>query len=261
MLRDTRPQRDSGDMQHISVQLPVPGADATLDVVRHGHWGRPVLVFPVEGGRAGDFVAEGMLASTADLVEAGRVSFFCVDSLDEWTWSDTDLPTEERAIRHGVYHHWLEDQVVPWIHEECGGPQQMITVGMSFGAYHAVQFAMQRADLAPVAIGLSGSYDPTKWDGWGELGEAAYLANPTAYVQNLHGDHLQWLRAQLSVLLVVGEGEFEVTPTQALPSTRQLAHLLEEKGIRHELDVWGHDSGHEWWWWQRQLARHLPRFV
>ncbi len=38
------------------------------------------------------------------------------------------------------------------------------------------------------------------------------------------------------------------------------ADVLRAKGIRHELDVWGHDSAHDWPWWQRQLAHHLPRF-
>jgi esterase/lipase superfamily enzyme len=48
--------------------------------------------------------------------------------------------------------------------------------------------------------------------------------------------------------------------TGSLPSARQMAGLLADKGIPHELDVWGHDSAHDWDWWQRQVAHHLPRF-
>jgi esterase/lipase superfamily enzyme len=48
--------------------------------------------------------------------------------------------------------------------------------------------------------------------------------------------------------------------TGALPSTRQMAWLLEGKGIRCELDEWGWDVPHDWPSWQRQLAHHLPRF-
>ena len=33
-------------METSSVRLPVPGHDETLEVVRHGTWGRPVLLFP-----------------------------------------------------------------------------------------------------------------------------------------------------------------------------------------------------------------------
>lgn len=248
-------------MQHTSVRLPVPGRDHDLEVVRYGHWGRPLLVFPSEAGSAHDFANNGMLGAVEDLVDAGRVSIYCVDSLDAWTWSDRSAPTEERAWRHGLYHQWLVEQVTPWIFTESGGPQELITFGVSLGAYHALQFALQRADLAPLAMCFSGSYDVTQWNGWGDLGDTSYFANPAAYVQHLHGDHLGWLQSQLSVLLVVGEGPFEVSPTQALPSTREMARLLGDKGLHVELDVWGFDSAHDWPWWQRQLAHHLPRFV
>ena len=39
----------------------------------------------------------------------------------------------------------------------------------------------------------------------------------------------------------------------------QMAGLLAEKGIPHELDLWGHDVPHDWPSWRRQLAHHLPR--
>lgn len=248
-------------MHRAEARLRVPGHDAELTVVRHGHYGRPLLAFPSEGGSAGDFESNGMLDAIRDLVDAGRVSVFAVDSLDSWTWSANEIPTDERAARHSAYHSWIEHAVVPWIAEQTSEEPELITCGVSLGAYHAVQFALQRADLAPVAIGLSGNYDPTTWNSWGDLGDATYFANPTAYVPGLHGDHLDWLRERLSILLVVGEGPFEESPTGALSSTRAFAELLWDKGIRHELDVWGHDSAHDWPWWQRQLAHHLPRFV
>ena len=248
-------------MQTTSVRLPVPGHDVGLEVVRHGEWGRPVLLFPSEGGSAWDAGGNGMLDAVRPLVDAGRMSLFCVDSLDGWTWSNSSIPTEERAARSETYTEWLSGAVVPWVFKQCGGQQEIITAGVSLGAYHAVHFTLQRADVAPIAIGLSGNYDPTTWNGWGEVGDATYFANPTAYVSGMEGDHLDWIRSRVSILLVVGRGPFEVSPTQSLPATQEFAELLSRKGIRHELDVWGDDSAHDWPWWQRQLAHHLPRFV
>jgi len=49
-------------------------------------------------------------------------------------------------------------------------------------------------------------------------------------------------------------------PRGSLPSAHRMAHLLRDKGISHELDVWGHDVSHDWPWWRKQLAHHLPRF-
>lgn len=229
-------------------------------MIRYGHYGRPVIVFPSEAGRAWDFENNGMIDAVADLIEAGRVKLYCVDSLDADTWSDKGAPIEERALRHEVYTRWLVHTLIPSIHDDVSQAAEIIALGCSLGAYHAVHLALQRADLVPLAIGLSGNYDVTQWGSWGDHGDATYFANPSAYVPNLHGDHLDWLRHRLSVLLVVGQGAWETHPTKSLPSTVAMAQSLQEKGLRCELDLWGFDVSHDWEWWQRQLAHHLPRF-
>jgi esterase/lipase superfamily enzyme len=127
------------------------------------------------------------------------------------------------------------------------------------GAFHAVNFALKFANLFPLAIALSGVYEPSSW-AWGEMGEAAYYNSPMTYVANLHGEHLEWLRRQVSLLLVCGQGQWEDT-TGALESTRRFAELLAGKGLRHELDLWGYDVPHDWPSWRAQIAYHLPRFV
>jgi esterase/lipase superfamily enzyme len=252
-------RKDDG-VQGERVELGVPGSDHRLGVIRHGHYGRPVLVFPSEGGRAEDFADNGMVSAVQWLVDAGRVTFFCVDSLDSWSWSDRSVSIEQRAQRHALYQGWLEQAVVPTIHDIIGGHADIITLGASMGAYHAVQFAFQRADLAPLAIGLSGNYDVGTWHAWGDRADATYFANPTDYVAGLQGDHLDWLRQRLSILIVCGQGDWETHPTGSLPSAKSFAELLRSKGIAHQLDLWGHNVSHDWPWWRRQLEHHLPRF-
>jgi esterase/lipase superfamily enzyme len=228
-------------------------------VAAYGHCGCPVLVFPAERGDAGEFERHGVVQAVGDLLAAGRIKLYCVDSFDAESWSNTSIPLEERARRHEFYEAWILDQVVPFIGDDCGGAREVIATGVSLGAYHAANFALKRADVFPLAICLSGSYDPAAWDGWGGRGEAAYFNNPIDYVAHLEGDHLLWLRGQLSVLLVCGQGQWEDT-TGALESTRRLAALLDSKSIRCELDLWGYDIAHDWPSWRAQLAHHLPRF-
>jgi esterase/lipase superfamily enzyme len=230
------------------------------EVIAYGHYGRPLLVFPSEQGRPWDFENNGMVGAVADLIEDGRAKLYCVDSADAHSWSDRSLPVEERARRHGDYEAWILGQVVPWIAGDCGGPTEIATIGCSLGAYHAANFALKHADVFPLALCFSGNYDPTTWDAWGAPGGATYFNNPVAYVTHLHGDHLDWLRRRVSLLLVVGQGAWEEHPTRALPGTRAFAALLAEKGIRHELDIWGYDMPHDWPSWQAQLRYHLPRF-
>ena len=229
-------------------------------VIAYGHYGRPFIVFPDEGGRAWTFEEHGMIDALAHLIDGGRLKLYCVDSADSSTWSDRSAPTEERARRHADYEGWIRTVVAGFVSADCGGAMEFATLGCSLGAYHAVNIALRHAHVFSFSIGLSGNYDPTTWHAWGEQGEQTYFNNPMAYVANLHGGHLEWLRERLSVLLLVGQGAFEVSPTGALPSTQELAIRLQSKGIRHELDVWGHDVPHDWPSWQAQLRHHLPRF-
>ena len=241
-------------------ELPSPAAGVAGEVICYGHWGRPVLAFPAERGSAGDFESHGMVGAIADLIDSGRAKLYCVDSFDGASWARYDLPLEERARRHAMYEDWILGQVVPYIRADCGGaPVEIATTGVSLGAYHAVNFALKHAHEFPLAIGLSGNYDPSTWRAWGDRGDATYFNNPIDYVGHLGGDHLDWLRGRLSLLLVCGQGQWEDT-TGALESTRWLAGLLQSKGIRCELDLWGHDVPHDWPSWRAQFAHHLPRF-
>ncbi len=199
-----------------------------------------------------------MVGALSPLLDAGRAKLYCVDGADEYTWRADDVPLEQRARRHGEFERWILEAVAPWIHDDTDGGEIVVT-GASFGAYHAANFALKRADLFPLAISLSGVYDVSVV-GWGERGDATYFSNPVDYVAHLHGDHLDWLRSRASLLLVCGQGQWEDT-TGALESTKTFARMLGEKGIRHELDLWGHDVPHDWPSWRAQIAHHLPRFV
>jgi esterase/lipase superfamily enzyme len=228
-------------------------------ILVYGSYGKPLLVFPAERGNRYEWESTGMIHVLAPLIEEGRLKVYCVDAWDGSTWSDNWIPIEERAQRHDAYERWVHEHVVPWIYHDCAGPIGIGVAGVSMGAYHAANFALRRADRFPLAVCLSGMYDPTRV-GWGEPGDAVYFHNPMAYVANLQGDHLDWLRSQLHLVLVVGRGAWEGS-TGALDSTQRFASLLAGKGIPHELDIWGEDSPHDWPAWQRQIAHHLPRYA
>ena len=249
------------------MEFDVPGSDRRLGVIRHGHYGRPVLVFPKEGCRAEAFADNGMVSAVQWLVDAGRVTFFCVDSLDDESELARAVSVEQPGPgsvggpveMQSLYQGWLEQAVMPAIFEVLGGHEDIIALGTSRGAFHAMQFALQRADLAPLAIGLSGNYDGPR-DASGKGGGGVHFTSPADYVANLDEDQVAWLRQRLSILLVCGQGEQEAHPAGALPSTRRFAELLSDKGIAHQLDLWGNDVSQDWTWWGRQLAHHLPRF-
>jgi esterase/lipase superfamily enzyme len=230
-----------------------------VQVNAYGHWGRPLLAFPSQEGAAWDWESNGMVEAVRPLLDDGRLKLYCVSSHDSSSWHRHDLSLEQRAREHLPYEHWITERVAPWIQGETH-THEILLAGCSFGAYHAANFTLKRADLFPLAVCMSGVYDVSVVGGGWERGDSAYFNNPMDYVGHLEGEHLDWLRGRASLVLVCGQGQWEDT-TGALESTRSFAGLLAEKGIRHELDLWGHDVPHDWPSWRRQLAHHLPRFV
>jgi esterase/lipase superfamily enzyme len=44
-----------------------------------------------------------------------------------------------------------------------------------------------------------------------------------------------------------------------LDDARALKHILEQKGIPHWIDFWGHDVNHDWPWWHKMLPYFLDK--
>ncbi len=246
-------------MRRDDVGLFAPAIGAEGRVIAYGHYGRPVLVFPSQEGPRWQFEENGMVDAVRWLIDAGRAKLYCVDSFDSQSWHDTSLDLEGRALRHHLYEDWIVNQVVPFVYDDCRGAQDILVTGCSFGAYHAANICLRRADLFPHALCMSGVYDASVVGG-GHRGDAVYFNNPMDYVRNTHGPHLDWLRSQVFLLLVCGQGMWEET-TGALVSTTAFGAVLHDKAIPHELDLWGHDVPHDWPSWRRQIAHHLPRFA
>jgi esterase/lipase superfamily enzyme len=239
--------------------VDAPELGGAGEIWAYGHFGRPVIAFPSQEGPVWQYAQYGMVDAIRWLLDEGRVKLYAVPTFDGATWFDGGLPLEERARRYGAYTAWLHGRVLPSIIADCGGRSDVIATGCSWGAYHAAHLTLQRADLVPVAIAMSGVYDVEAIGAWGQPGEATYFANPMAYVANLHGDHLGWLQRSARLVLVCGQGQWEDT-TGALDSTRAFGRRAQDKGLAVEVDLWGHDVPHDWPSWRRMLAHHLPRF-
>lgn len=238
-------------------QLSSPSlGGGSREVVVHGHWGRPVLWFPSEGRSAHDFADHGMLDALGEAIDGGRIKVFCVSSYDHESWSASWKPMTDRAAAHHAYEDWIIWSVLPFIRNNSGGRDDVVTAGTSMGAFHAVLFAFRHPHVFTRAVALSGAYDPRNWRGWGDHDENTYLTTPLEFIPGLVGDHLDYLRARLFLTLVVGNGQWEDT-TGANHSTHVLAAMLRDKGIPHEFYDWGWEWPHDWSSWRAQAAVYL----
>jgi esterase/lipase superfamily enzyme len=221
-----------------------------MDLIWYGHAGRPFLWFPSFQGRYYDPEGFGLIAAVDDLIEAGLMQVACVDSVDAESFGASYLPPAERLARHEQYDRYLAEEAVPWFRDAAGVDSPVATIGVSFGAYHAVNFGFRHPDLVDKVVGLSGKYDifdflEGHWD------EAAYYHSPTVNIPSMGEDWVGRLSG-VDIAIVSGEHDYLVD------ASRELIAVLESKEIPHRGHVWGEPYGHDWGWWQRQVTHYVP---
>jgi esterase/lipase superfamily enzyme len=154
----------------------------------------------------------------------------------------------DRAWRQEQYNHYLLQEVLP-LSSYLNWNPFLITVGASFGAYHAVNFALRYPHVVGRTIGLSGIYDVRRWVD-GHHDENVYSNNPVSYIPNEHDwGRLAALR-QLDIILVTGQDD----PLRH--NTEELSSLLWNKGIGNALRIWDGWS-HDWPYWERMLRLYI----
>ena len=170
-----------------------------------------------------------MVDAVADLVDAGRVKLYCVDSLRRGVLGGRDLPLEERARRHGAYESWIVDQVVPYIARRQRRRRRHHHHRLLDGRLPRAEL---RAQAAPTCSRSRCASPATTTRRRGTAGASAATRRTSTTrsttSRNLHGDHLDWLRSRLSVLLVCGQGQWEDT-TGSLES-----HQAHRRAARRE---------------------------
>ena len=125
-----------------------------------------------------------------------------------------------------------------------------MTTGASIGAFNAVAALCRFPDVVTHAIGLSGTYDISRFIG-GDGGMDLYFATPLYFVPGLDGPHLDVLRRRFAIL-ASGEGAWE-----NIGESWRMADVLGRKGIPNRVDPWGPDYEHDWSTWRRMLPAYL----
>jgi esterase/lipase superfamily enzyme len=226
-----------------------------MPIVGYGHWGHPLLLFPTA---AADFLENErffLIKAVEPHILEGRVRVFSINSINSQAWMDNNLPVSEQARRHMLYSRYIEDEVVPYIRHVCQSPDlRIVTSGASFGAFHAANTLFRRPDLFDGVIAMSGFYDlgPDYFRGYSD--DNCFFNNPAWYVPGLEGRSLELLRTASRIHILTGQGAYE-----APDASRRLSDILDQKGIRHFLDVWGHDVDHDWPWWRKMLPYAIER--
>lgn len=232
-----------------------PRIDQEVALVRWGHFGAPVLLFPTAGGDAEEIERMGLIGALWPLIEGGRIKVYSCDSI------------AGRALAAGwgspAYRTWLLDgfenyvahEVVPAIRADCHSDDiEVVAAGASIGAFKALAVTCRFPHLFRAAVGMSGTYDLERLLGF--TGDANfYFSSPLAFLPGLEGPLLEALRTRF-ILMVCGEGRWE-DPEESW----RMARLLGAKGVPNRVDVWGREWDHDWPTWRAMLPMYLDEIL
>ncbi len=227
------------------------GQDMELKV--YGHAGKPVIVFPCQGGRFHEYEDFGMVEACRPFIESGTITLFTVDSVDRQSWLNGSLSPADRARRHTDYDRYVVEEVAPFIRALLPDARGILATGCSMGAYHSANFFFRHPDVFDAVIALSGLYSLNLFLG-DYMDENVYFHVPLAYLPNLVDPWYLDRYRQSRIMVCVGQGAWE---DPMVADTRALGEILAAKGIPAWVDFWGHDVCHDWPWWRRQMPYFL----
>jgi esterase/lipase superfamily enzyme len=229
--------------------------ESEVTVVRWGHFGRPVIVFPTAGGDAEEIERMHLVDSVGHLLEAGRVKLYSCDSVAGYAMVRDEGSARYRAALLDGFHHFVREEMIPAIWADCGTPSvEVITTGASIGAFNAVALLCRFPDVISHAIGMSGTYELSNFIG-PDAGEALFFATPLYFLPGLSGPILQQLQRRYAIL-ASGEGRWE-----DISHSWRLAKVMGEKGIPNRVDPWGGDYDHDWPTWRHMLPHYLEQLT
>ncbi len=225
-----------------------PSLNRDMELLIFGHAGARVLIFPTSKGKFYEWEDRSMIQALSHHINLGWLQLYCVDSVDAESWYAYDKHPGARAWRQESYQNYLLHEVLPLSQQKNQNPF-LITTGASFGAYHAVNFALRYPHLVGRTIGMSGIYDISRWaDGF--QGEFVYRNNPCWYIPQEHDwGRLDALR-RLDIILAVGRED------SLRGNNEHLSHLLWQKEIGNALRIWDGWS-HDWPYWLKMIQLYI----
>jgi esterase/lipase superfamily enzyme len=223
-----------------------------VNLVRWGHFGAPVLLFPTAGGDAEECERMGVIGALSGLLEAGRIKVYSLDSIAGAAWTSGNVSPAHCSWLQNQFDACIYHEVVRAIRLDCRDDGvEVITAGASIGAFNAVASICRHPDVFRLALGMSGTYDLQPWLR-GEWHDDFYYGSPLHYLPGLEeGPQLDALRRRF-VLFATGSGAWE-DPSQSW----RLSNVLGAKGVPNRVEDWGPAYEHDWPTWRVMLPKYL----
>jgi esterase/lipase superfamily enzyme len=222
-------------------------------LVRWGHFGKPVLIFPTAGGDAEEIERWHLVGSVRSLLEAGKIKVYSCDSVAGQAMVSQEGTPQHRMWLINMFHQYIRHEVLPAIRIDCNDSEAtVIAAGSSIGAFHAAAMVCRFPNLFSQALCASGTYKLERFLKSNDLTQDFLVSSPMHFLPSLGpGPHLDLLRTRF-ILIASGEGRAE-----DIGESWALANVLGQKGIPNRVDSWGRDWNHDWPTWREMFPKYL----
>lgn len=225
-----------------------PALNKEMPIAVYGHYGFSILLIPTASADYLEYERFNMMESLAPFLDAGKCKIYSINSINRESWLNDDMLPAHKAIRHNQFNEYVINEVVPFIKSTSSDDTPIIACGASFGALHAMNLFMRYPDKINGTISMSGVYNLQEYTK-GYWDDQVYFNSPELYIQNLQDEwYLEKIKSSGHIHIFTGSGDYE--DPQA---SRRFSQVLSERGIPHDLDVWGPDITHDWPTWRKML--------
>ncbi len=227
-----------------------------MPMVAYGHAGYPLLMFPTAAADYLEYERFLLVDVIKPFIESGSLRAYSINSVNRYSLLNEQASPQWKAELLTRYDQYIIEEVMPLIRDECGQDAKPLTTGASLGAFLAANCYFKHPDQFRGTIAMSGSYDISSYLK-NYFDDNVYFNNPMQYVANLNDNHhLPTLQKADSIVIVTGQGAFE-----APERTKRFCSVVDQKGIPHLCERWGHDVNHDWDWWRKMLTYYVERFL
>jgi esterase/lipase superfamily enzyme len=225
-----------------------PSVGRQMHVRWFGHAGARLLAFPTTMGDHNEWPNRYMPDVLRDHIQNGWLQLWCVDTNHDASWYNKSVHPGERAWRHLAFDHYLLHELLPFTEHVNRNPF-VIATGASFGAYHAMCFALRHPHRVHRVIAMSGMFDIRGMtEGYSDPN--VYVVNPFDFIQHEWEHHrLEAFRRQ-DLIIATGRGD----PNFA--ENAEFSAVLWNKGIGNALRIWDGWS-HDWPYWEKMIRMYV----
>jgi esterase/lipase superfamily enzyme len=220
-----------------------------MELLVFGHDGPAVLVFPTSRGAFYEYEDRGMVGALRDKLDGGELRLYCVSSVDGESWYNRQAHPRLRVLRHLQYEDYILNDVVPLV-RHLTWRETMGVTGCSFGAYHAMAFALRHPYTFTSCVTMGGAFDIRRFLG-GYFDEDCYFLSPLSFLPELSDRYYLDQFRRNKWVLVTGDHDI------CRGANEEFSALLAAKGIPFSLHVWN-DSKHDWPDWRPMASAYLP---